>query len=120
MNREVLLFWRQANASVLLFAAGREMVQGERLNMKVGGPTQPLLKYEVVAVYTAEAVQLVADYCAVWEPVLPPAHIVEMRAGIQRVRNAPTAKAYLLRVTGVVEVPQPEAPKKTNFNPVMN
>lgn len=125
-KREVLLFWRQASASVLLFATGPEMLQGEHLTAKIGGANQPLFEYEVAAVYTADCIALVAEYCEVWEPVLQPSHVDEMRQGIQRVRRAgATCKAYLLKAVRVLELPKPaEDPKpvrkSANFNPIMN
>jgi len=111
MAREILLFWRQGRGGVLMFMSGDTLPQDKPLVLAFGGT--PRLDYTIAAVYKPEdPVALIEQYYNVWEPVLDPPQVAEIRAGIQKVRASTDCLAYLLKLEGVHaedQAPQPQA-----------
>lgn len=94
----------------MLFIVGPEMVQGDKLVMHIGPDTHPTFEYEVAAVYGPHVIELVDHFYNVWEPVLLPEQLAEIKAGIVRVRGAANVKAYLMRILRPVRFPKETDP----------
>lgn len=116
MERTILLFWRQSRGGVLMFAAGPTLEKGQLLQLAFGDAQQ--YAYSVATIYHPEApAALIEQYYNIWEEVLDPAQVSEIRAGIQRVRSNAGVLAYLLKLETAV-APKPRKP--TPGSPVNN
>lgn len=105
-----------------MFATGKGLTEGQVLQLGFG--PGPRYDYSVAAIYKPEdPAALIEQYYNVWEPVLDPPQVAEIRAGIQRVRaSAGDCLAYLLKLEGVhkEQAPAPVQPRPKPGNPQNN